>query len=381
MKKIISILTLLLLITIFCFTGNVYADPLGTVDVTITKELVRPGEEVKVNIEFGTALGSYTFDVAYDNNIFEYVSSEGGTENNMGDKVRVVFFDSSGGMNPRTNMSVTFKAKEDITTSNPTEFSITAEGLSNSDASVTFDDITIPIVKNVTVEPVYIDYTLNLEAEEEIIAGKETKMKLSYSSPMGHYYDKARLIAEASTQTGGTVNLIGKDQSSLDHDIIQNGWGDAQGYKIGGKDFSQVLNLTGKFSEPGEYSITLKLIDRENSDNVIAEETFKFTAKEQEEITPTPEDTTPEETTPETPEEEPSQENIEEKPNELPKTGINMYVPIILAIILLAVVIFMNYNKKVNVPNTGVDAFSSTIFGILLVAIGNIVLCKRKLGF
>ena len=39
------------------------------------------------------------------------------------------------------------------------------------------------------------------------------------------------------------------------------------------------------------------------------------------------------------------------------------------------------YNKKVNVPNTGVDAFSSTIFGILLVAIGNIVLCKRKLGF
>lgn len=39
------------------------------------------------------------------------------------------------------------------------------------------------------------------------------------------------------------------------------------------------------------------------------------------------------------------------------------------------------YNKKVNVPNTGIDAFSSTIFGILLVAIGNIVLCKRKLGF
>lgn len=39
------------------------------------------------------------------------------------------------------------------------------------------------------------------------------------------------------------------------------------------------------------------------------------------------------------------------------------------------------YNKKVNVPNTGIDTFSSTIFGILLVAIGNIVLCKRKLGF
>ena len=49
-------------------------------------------------------------------------------------------------------MSVTFRAKPDITTSNPTEFTITGEGLSNSDASVTFDDITIPIVKNVTVD-------------------------------------------------------------------------------------------------------------------------------------------------------------------------------------------------------------------------------------
>lgn len=355
MKKTINLIFIALLLILYCLSGNVYADALDAIDIQTDKTTVRPGEDVKVTIQFGEQLGAYTFSIAYDNNIFEYKETDGGTPNDTGDVVKVVYHDSSGGSNPRENMTITFTAKEGITTSNPTEFSITAEGLSNSDASVTFDDITIPIVKNVTVEPVYIDYTLNLEAEEEIIARKETKMKLSYSSPMGHYYDKARLIAEASTQTGGTVNLIGKDQSSLDHDIIQNGWGDAQGYKIGGKDFSQVLNLTGKFSEPGEYSITLKLIDRENSDNVIAEETFKFTAKEQEEITPTPEepsetpeDTTPEETTPETPVEEPTQENIEEKPNELPKTGINMYVPIILALILLAVVIFMNYNKKVN---------------------------------
>lgn len=39
------------------------------------------------------------------------------------------------------------------------------------------------------------------------------------------------------------------------------------------------------------------------------------------------------------------------------------------------------YNKKVNIPNTSVDTFSSTIFGILLIVIGNIVLCKRKIGF
>ena len=47
----------------------------GSVTVDVTKEKVLPGEEVTVNINFGTDLGAYTFDVAYDNSIFEYVSA------------------------------------------------------------------------------------------------------------------------------------------------------------------------------------------------------------------------------------------------------------------------------------------------------------------
>ena len=50
-------------------------------------------------------------------------------------------------------MSVIFRAKAGIKGSSPTEFKITGEGLANADASVTFDDITMPITKNVTVEP------------------------------------------------------------------------------------------------------------------------------------------------------------------------------------------------------------------------------------
>ena len=282
MKKLIGIITILMVISLMIFPITVYADSLDTVDVTVSKDLIRPGEEVKVNIEFGIALGSYTFDVAYDNNIFEYVSAEGGTENNMGDKVRVIFFDSSGGTNPRANMSVTFKAKEDITTSNPTEFNITAEGLANSDASVTYDDITTPITKNVTVEPVYVDYTLSLESVNgTLVKGEENEMKLTYSSPMGKYYEKARLVAEKTSGTGD-VKLLATDEQSLEHDIIQSGWGEEQGYKIGGKDVSQVLNVRGVFSEVGDYKITLKLIDRGNSDTVIAEKTFDFKVEEKE---------------------------------------------------------------------------------------------------
>lgn len=352
MKKIISIITILLLLTVLIFSGNSYAAALDTIAIETDKTTVRPGEEVKVTINFGQNLGAYTFDVSYDDAIFEYVSVEGGTPNDTGDKVKVTYYDTTGGSNPRTNMSVTFRAKADITTSNPTEFTVTAEGLANEDASVTFDDITVPIVKNVTVEPQYVDYTLKLEHTGDIIKQEEKEMILSYSSPMGHYYEHARLIAEATTPAGATVQLIGKDSAQMDHDIIQSGWGDAQGYKIGGKDVSQVLNVKAIFSEAGDYTITLKLIDRDNSDSVIAEETFSFTALETAAVIPptTPENpgtTTPEETT--KPEEEvttPSEEiKKEETPTTLPKTGNNIYFAIG-AILIVLTGSYAYYNKR-----------------------------------
>lgn len=346
MKKIISIFAIVTLLTVLIFTGNSYAAALDTIDVQTDKTTIRPGEEVKVTIQFGEDLGAYTFDVFYDNNIFDYVSAEGGTANDTTDKVRVVYHDTTGGTNPRTNMSVTFRAKADITTSNPTEFTITAEGLANADASVQFDDITTPIVKNVTVEPVYVDYTLKLEHTGEIVKEEEKAMTLSYASPMGRYYEHARLIAEVTTPAGATVQLLGTDQADLEHDIIQSGWGDAQGYKIGGKDVSQVLQTKAIFNQAGDYTITLKLIDRDNSDQVIAEQTFSFTVLA--EATPvTPETpTVPDNTEPTTPEEPEVEEvNPEETPKKLPKTGSNLYVPVIVVLIAL-VSSYVYFNKK-----------------------------------
>lgn len=350
MKKIISISAIMTLLMVLIFTGSSYAAALDTIDVQTDKTTVRPAEEVKVNIQFGQDLGAYTFDVAYDNNIFEYVSVDGGTANDTTDKIRVTYYDSTGGSNPRTNMSVTFRAKADITTSNPTEFTITAEGLANADASVTFDDITTPIVKNVTVEPEYVNYTLKLEHTGDMVKDEENPVTISYSSPMGRYYEHARLIAEATTPAGATVQLLADDQADLEHDIIQSGWGDAQGYKIGGKDVSQVLQARAIFSEVGDYTITLKLIDRDNSDQVIAEQTFQFTAVESP-TQVTPPVTNPDNagtTNPETPEiTTPESEEVksEEMPTKLPKTGSNIYIPVV--VVLMALVSsYVYYNKK-----------------------------------
>src|SRR5699024_894998 len=105
-------------------------------------------------------------------------------------------------------------------------------------------------------------------------------------------------------------------------------------------------NLRGTFSKTGDYTITLKLIDRDNSDSVIAEKTFNFTVTE--------ENTQPEDTENTTPEQnEITNEAINETKDEntnmptvLPKTGINIYIPIIATIILLATIFAIIRKKK-----------------------------------
>lgn len=355
MKKIISSIVIFVIVFTFFLTVTTYAASLDTLSVDVDKTTVRPGQTVKLTINFGVVLGAYTFDISYDNNIFDFVSVDGGTENNTGDKVRVTFYDA---INGRDNMSIIFKAKDDITTSNPTELTVTGEGLANQDATITYDDILTPIVKNITVEPEYQDYVLKLEHTGDIIVNKEKDMKLSYSSTMGRYYEHARLIADATTPEGANVKLTSIDSTAqAEEDIIQSGWGDPQGYKIGGKDFSQVLNVKALFTKAGNYTITLKLIDRDNSDTVIAQKQFTFTAVDENSgiVPPIQEPETPETpVTPEEPTKEPIKEpttnnqqitNTQQKPTTLPKTGYNLYVPISFLLIGLASGIFY-YNKK-----------------------------------
>ena len=51
MKKIVSIIAILMIISVAVFTGNVYAAPLNSVNVETSKDLVRPGIENATNHE------------------------------------------------------------------------------------------------------------------------------------------------------------------------------------------------------------------------------------------------------------------------------------------------------------------------------------------
>lgn len=340
MKKVLSFIIIFALI--FCMLQiNVYASsiPLGSVTVNLSKEKIAPGETVKVNIGFGTELGAYTFDIAYDKNIFEYVSSEGGTENDNGTRVRVTYYDSTGGSNPRSNMSVTFKAKADLVTTNPTDFSITAEGLANSDASQDYDDITSPIKKSITVEPNYVDYSIKLNYDGNIIANEEKEMELITESSLGKNYENVKMKVEVTKKPSdnATVKLLATERTRQEIDLIQDGWGEPDGYELGGKDVAQILDIRGLFSEVGDYTIKISLLDADSGNTEIATKSISLTVKneeiiEDEENNGTQNKPNNNEVTGGT---NNNQTNTEELPENLPKTGMTQYVYIITAIAVL----------------------------------------------
>lgn len=351
MKKI---LYSLLIISILFFTilmGKTYAVALDNVDISVDKTIVEPESEVTLKITFGKQLGAYTFDIAYDNNLLEYVRTDGGSANDNGTRVRVVYYDSTGGTNPKESMSITFKAKKGITTSNPTDLSVTAEGLANADASENYDDINVALVKNIVVEPKYEDYKFELNYTGNPTINEEKEMKLSLISNMGRYYDKARIIAEVKSSNGGNVKILGTDSSSIEHDLINSGWGDPNGYKIGGK-VNQELNLRGLFDKKGEYIVTFKLIDRSNSDKVITEKDFTITVDEKNQDsnnnTQNGNNTTAPNggnntqnnnngvnTIPSNSINQNVNTNTEKLPNNLPKTGKNLYIPILVILMFI----------------------------------------------
>ena len=353
MKKVLSFIIIFVLI-FFLLQINVYASsiPLGSVTVNLSKERIAPGETVKVNINFGTELGAYTFDVAYDKNIFEYVSSEGGTENDNGTRVRVTYYDSTGGTNPRSNMSVTFKAKADLVTTNPTDFSITAEGLANSDASQDYDDITSPIKKSITVEPKYVDYSIKLNYGGNIIANEEKEMELITESSLGKNYENVKMKVEVTKKPSdsATVKLLATERTRQEIDLIQDGWGEPDGYELGGKDVAQILDIRGLFSEVGDYTIKISLLDADSGNAEIATKSISLTVKDKE--TNNNEENNNTQSKPNYNEVTggtgSNQSNIEKLPENLPKTGMTQYIYIITTIVILGAGYLALKNSKRN---------------------------------
>ena len=333
MKKLFYILTFILLFSLCFFSLNLYADTVNINAVT-DKEIVYPGTDVKLTLNFEKPLAAYTFTIKYDDKLFEYVEVDEGIANDIeddmgtGKKVIITNYDKQGGKNPTNKITITFKAIEGITTSNPTQFIISATGLANEEAE-SYDDIA-EIRKDIKVEPDYKDYTLDLIYDGKIVKEKEKTLKITTKSTMGKYYGHVRLLAKVSTPEDAQVKITGIDESGVEYDLINDGWGDVEGYELGGV-VNQGLSFKGIFSKSGKYTLTLKLIDMDNDDTVISSKDFTINVAETEnEVVE-------------------NKETPKEQPTTLPKTGINIYEVISTIIVALCgIYVFVNKKQKAN---------------------------------
>ena len=154
------------------------------------------------------------------------------------------------------------------------------------------------------------------------------------------------LLLEAKTESSGTVKLLAIDEQNLEHDIIQSGFGSASGDKIGGQNVEKKLNIRGLFDTVGTYSITIKLIDRDNSDNAIATKTFEFEVKETAGENVDNDSNNNEVTDNETTGENNEEQNSNTIPDTLPKTGNTIYFYIIPIILVLVAAYITLKNKE-----------------------------------
>ena len=342
MKKIYFVISILFLTIILSmqFTTTVFAQDLKleTVEVDASKTKVAPGQEVTLNISFGKALGAYTITTEYDKDVFEYVRSEGGEANNQEGKVILTYYYSQNQGSPRTSAYMTFKAKSTIYADTPTDFSVTLSGLSNPDNSEEYEDITEPFKEDILVQPNYENYNLKLEYTGIILPKLEKNMNLITESALGKNYDHVRLIATVTKKPSkdATVNLFAiKEEEQID--LLHSGWGEEGGYQLGGKDVKQVLALRGEFSEIGDYTIHVKLIDRDNEDKTIAEKDFNLTVGQTKKEETTTGTNNNGQTTGTNNKGQTTEANKEKQPTTLPKAGGTSNTILIISAITLAI--------------------------------------------
>ena len=153
MKKFINMVIIMIIFFALAFSVNSYAaSELSSFNIDIDKTTVKPGENVTLTVNFGAELGAYTITIDYDDDLLDVVSIDGGAKNDLDGKIKVVYPNElKSEIEARSSMSVTFKAK-DVVTSNPTEFSVTAEGMSAKDPGTTYNNISKEHVKEIIVE-------------------------------------------------------------------------------------------------------------------------------------------------------------------------------------------------------------------------------------
>lgn len=268
----ISILILLFLsVQIKCF-----GESLENLKINIDKSVVHPSEEVTLKIDFGRLLSEFEINIAYDKNLFGYYSAN--KDINLYDNGDVVTlsYPTMSTKDAISEIEVTFKAKEHVTTTNPTDLKVTIQNMKDSLKDELIENPLLPIEKELVVEPIYKDYQFFLEHDDTLSKNKDINMKLILKSEMGQIYQNTKIHAIIISESESEVQITATDLLGKKYNILEDGWGGENGESIGGLNVSKELNLNTLFSDSGNYKITFELRDINNSGFVIASKTFNL---------------------------------------------------------------------------------------------------------
>ena len=325
-----SLIKILTIIALFFLTQsvNVYAARIANLGMFMSKKEVKPGEEPAIRVTFGQILKKYTMVISYDNKLFKHVSTQNGNVTVGKNTIEIKYDNSKGSQSNK----ITFKAKEGLTTNNPTQFSIILKDI--EDQTGTLKDELSPKVREVTIIPEYKPYQITLDYDGKVKANEVKTMIFNISSELGKAYTNARIEANVKKPNGGEAKLIAISQSGPNN-ILDNGYGAINGNAIGGSNVSWKIITDGTFTTKGEYTIQINLIDKLAANTVISTESFVINVEDAQIVS--------------LPEKEP---NVDVKPQKvpetLPKAGTTIYsrMCIIIGSMMLIIFITKKTNKK-----------------------------------
>lgn len=175
------------------------------------------------------------------------------------------------------------------------------------------------------------EYSFDLQYTGNVIKNVEKNANVLLIGVNGTSY--SNVLIKVNITGPATPKLLATDSSGTEYDIAQLGsWGPPSGFAVQG-DFTNTTQIKATFSEAGNYTIQLSLVDVSNNNLLITNKVFTINVLEEE---PSIDDN-----------EQPPVED--EEVEELPKTGTSIleYVSyvIVFGTILTVSIIYINRKR------------------------------------
>lgn len=283
MRKIFYVI-IWCIIAFFLLQIDCYAVGLSDLKIELDKSLIHPNENVDIAIDFGQPLSEFEIEIAYDSNLFEYVSTSNDVNIYDNGNIITITYPTLSNNTSVNTLEVKFKAKSDIISTNPTNFKVTLQNLKDGTNLEVIDNPENPFDLALVLEPVYTNYIIDLSYDGTLISKKENDLKLTIKSEMGQNYVNTKLYAIVNSPENSEVEIFANDSNGINYNLVEEGWGGENGEPIGGKNVVKQLNLRGIFKKEGEYNVTFELVDINNSDYIIASNTFDIEVKNEDEL-------------------------------------------------------------------------------------------------